>query len=432
MWSPAAPLPYLLLYLFFFFVRPHEYPGWQNDFPIMPTLLILGFLTALLQQREPAAPQYGILLLALTVSVFLSIAKMGWISGAMAAVSKFAPAALLGFVASRSIGSIAHFRVLAIAMTLLGGFLGAYGIDQVEQEIGWSGMTLIQGRIRYMGLLADPNDMANVMLVSLSFGLYLILGKKSALLTRIASLICVGLTLWGIILTQSRGAFVGLGLMFILFVSITKRNWKVLFSIPVIILAMQILLPDRFSSEDQMAEESSAGRIFAWSIGLNLLKSNPLFGVGYGNFIDFHSLTAHNSAVLAFAELGLVGYLIWFTLVLLSLWVSWRIQFPMGTLTNKDTKQLEQIENTQAAARAVFYGLIGLFATSFFLSRTYMPMLYLTIGIAVGLYGYSSKFDERLQKIKMRSFLAGTLSLGIAFLTLIYIAVRLGTLKFVN
>jgi putative inorganic carbon (HCO3(-)) transporter len=432
MWSPAAPLPKLLLYRNFFFVRPPEYPRWQNDFPFMPTLLILGFLTALLQQREPAAPQYGILLLALTVSVFLSIAKMGWISGAMAAVSKFAPAALLGFVVSRSIGSIAHFRVLAIAMTLLGGFLGAYGIDQVEQEIGWSGMSLIGGRIRYMGLLADPNDMANVMLVSLSMAIYLAVGKGSWLITRLLSVACIALILWGIVLTESRGAFVGMGLMFLVYVSVQRRDWKVLLLIPVLVIALQIALPDRFSSEDQAAESSSAGRIFAWSVGLNLLKSSPIFGVGHGQFLDHHALTAHNSYVLAFAELGLLGYLIWFSLLLLALLTSWRIQAPQTESQTTDTASLVKISQNQAAARAVFYGLIGLLTTAFFLSRTYMPVLYFTIGMAVGLYGLASRSDNRLKPIEMRAFMTRASGIGIGFVILIYIAVRLGTLRFVQ
>ena len=52
-------------------------------------------------------------------------------------------------------------------------------------------------------------------------------------------------------------------------------------------------------------EQSAAERIEAWSVGLELLKWRPLFGAGYGNFTDHHHLTAHNSFVLCFAELGL-------------------------------------------------------------------------------------------------------------------------------
>jgi putative inorganic carbon (HCO3(-)) transporter len=432
MWSPAAPLPYLLLYLFFFFVRPHEYPEWKIDFPFMPTLLILGFLTALLQQREPAAPKYGILLIALSISIFISIAKMGWISGAIEALSKFAPAALLGFVASRSIESIAHFRILAIALTLVGGFLGVYGIDQVAQEISWSGVTLLAGRIRYLGLLADPNDMANIMLVSLSMAIYLALGKGSMLTTRMISIACIFVILWGIVLTESRGAFVGIAMMIMVYFTVQRRNWKILLLAPILITALLALLPERFSAEDQTAESSSAGRIFAWSVGLNLLQSNPIFGVGYGQFVDYNRLTAHNSFVLAFAELGLVGYLIWVAMLSLALFTSWRIQSSRTETLTTDTSKISQIVLNQEAAQALFYGLIGLLTTAFFLSRTYMSAIYFMVGMAVGLYGLASRIDSRLMPINMRTFMVQTSCLGIGFVFLIYIIVRLGTMRFVQ
>ena len=37
-----------------------------------------------------------------------------------------------------------------------------------------------------------------------------------------------------------------------------------------------------------------------------MLKSHPLFGVGFGNFADYSDHTAHNSIVVCAAELGLV------------------------------------------------------------------------------------------------------------------------------
>ncbi len=36
------------------------------------------------------------------------------------------------------------------------------------------------------------------------------------------------------------------------------------------------------------AMESSSARLDAWAAGFQMLKSNPLFGVGFGAFIDFN------------------------------------------------------------------------------------------------------------------------------------------------
>ena len=48
-----------------------------------------------------------------------------------------------------------------------------------------------------------------------------------------------------------------------------------------------------------------------WGAGLQMLKSHPLFGVGFGNFADHAGLTAHNSIVVCAAELGLFGLYFW-------------------------------------------------------------------------------------------------------------------------
>jgi hypothetical protein len=41
----------------------------------------------------------------------------------------------------------------------------------------------------------------------------------------------------------------------------------------------------------------------------------PVFGVSYNSFTDHHERTTHNSFVLCFAELGLLGYFTWLALV---------------------------------------------------------------------------------------------------------------------
>ncbi len=58
-------------------------------------------------------------------------------------------------------------------------------------------------------------------------------------------------------------------------------------------------------------DESASERLVAWTEGLEMLKAQPILGVGYGQFLDHHTLTAHNSLVLCFAETGLLGCFFW-------------------------------------------------------------------------------------------------------------------------
>ena len=54
-------------------------------------------------------------------------------------------------------------------------------------------------------------------------------------------------------------------------------------------------------------DESAMGRIQAWSKGWQLLKSNPIVGVGKDQFREHYKKDTHSSYVRAGAELGLLG-----------------------------------------------------------------------------------------------------------------------------
>jgi O-antigen ligase len=67
------------------------------------------------------------------------------------------------------------------------------------------------------------------------------------------------------------------------------------------------------------ADVSTQLRYEAWGTGLQMLKHNPLFGVGARNFTEHHFLTAHNTYVLSFSELGFPGMVIFVSIVYLTI-----------------------------------------------------------------------------------------------------------------
>ena len=54
----------------------------------------------------------------------------------------------------------------------------------------------------------------------------------------------------------------------------------------------------------------------AWSTGLQLIRTHPLFGVGFGRFAEHNDITAHNTIVVCAAELGVFGLFSWVMFVL--------------------------------------------------------------------------------------------------------------------
>src|SRR5262249_52792223 len=124
-------------------------------------------------------------------------------------------------------------------------------------------------------------------------------------------------------------------------------------------------------------DESASERIVAWTEGLEMLKAQPILGVGYGQFLDHHTLTAHNSLVLCLAETGLVGGFLWVGLLVAT-------AFELHGVRN-----LRGASSFDEAARQCAVGLqlslAGYVAAAFFLSRTFVPILYLIVGLAAAL-----------------------------------------------
>src|SRR5262249_4116124 len=69
-----------------------------------------------------------------------------------------------------------------------------------------------------------------------------------------------------------------------------------------------LILGGRSGSE---ASASSIERLECWLAGVQMARDYPIVGVGLGRFVEHHILTAHNSYLLAPAELGLPGMILW-------------------------------------------------------------------------------------------------------------------------
>ena len=100
-------------------------------------------------------------------------------------------------------------------------------------------------------------------------------------------------------------------------------------------------------------------------------------------FTDQHHLTAHNSFVLAAAELGLVGLFFWVGLFYTSF------------------KGLSSVQKHCPRLAGYAYGLqaahVGFAATAFFLSRTYMELPYLLCALSAALYAVARNQTDRVE-----------------------------------
>ena len=112
--------------------------------------------------------------------------------------------------------------------------------------------------------------------------------------------------------------------------------------------------------------------------------SRPILGIGAGNFADYNVITAHNSFVLVLAETGIVGFTLWFAFVGYGFLM-------MGALLRyrpelADAAAQRAWRDERAIAATLLLAQSGFFFAAFFLSRSYVVLLYLLAALVLGYY----------------------------------------------
>ncbi|MCJ8502097.1 O-antigen ligase family protein [Desulfatitalea alkaliphila] len=235
------------------------------------------------------------------------------------------------------------------------------------------------GRLSY-GTMFDPNDLAYFALGFLPINL-LFLFKPNPLWVRIACLCTFSFGLLLILFTGSRGGLLGLCLSFLVLLFFTFKTLKISFK-AVLIVACVLLFSftnidtERYLSilsfESDYNVQDETGRLGIWNIGLRALMSNPITGVGVGNFSFAVGLdrqqrgleiarwqNAHNSIVQIGTETGFVGLILYIALSLNAVRIF--IRAMKYTINDQLTKVGEM----------GLVGFSGMFVASMFVSQAY-------------------------------------------------------------
>jgi putative inorganic carbon (hco3(-)) transporter len=382
----AFALLFLLTYL-----KPIEtfFPD-LADFRIALILTVLIFVvTAIVRVSDTtkyfSKAHIGLLLLLVGV-IFASQATKGWFGGAISSVYSFSFTAIFFLLTVWNMRSAVYLRktaflIVSCALILACASIAAVHFGFMADELiiydqglnqGGEGGVFTFTRVRSVGFLNDPNDFSQFLLLSIV--LCFALMRKKAFSASLA-IIVSSVLMYAIYLTQSRGAIVAFGILCTIYLARLIGPLKAaVLTLPVFvaIAGLGIVGGGRSISA---GDSSAGGRVEAWSQGLLMLKSNPLLGVGYDGFIEFHSHTAHNSLVLCFSELGLVGYFAWSGMLVLVL-LGLKELIPKGGGQKVLSEELRWI-------RAIFTATIVFLVCSQFLSRTYSPTLYVLLGMGV-------------------------------------------------
>ncbi len=419
----AASFPLFLLYIVLSFLRPLD-TFWPDLLAHRPMLwawifaFVAGVLNALHRRRLGARPIHFLLLVGFVVVIMLSMVANGWTGGALQAAGEFSASTMIFVVAALNLTSIERIRLTCLAVVVTMMATAVLSLYSFYTGFEWKTFVLQQSatdisgfpggepfgfvpaddtsglwlwRIRGAGFLNDPNDFAQMIVATLPL-LWAYAGLMPAarggtamsavqrlfrgVLDRIVGLrqvlfagLPAALLLFGIYMSHSRGAL--LGVASLLFFSVQKKLGNVRTAILVGMGGLGVLALNVAGGRAMSMKESSADdRIGAWGSAIQMFKSHPLLGVGYNNFLEHHHLTAHNSFVLCFAELGLIGYFPWMALLV---------------LTYLSLKQVidNRPEGDEHYRIAVLLrsALLGYLTCAWFLSRSYSTGLFFLLAL---------------------------------------------------
>jgi O-antigen ligase len=223
--------------------------------------------------------------------------------------------------------------------------------------------------------MEDPNELSMAVGAIMPLAFAFFDRRRSAL--RLALLVAtVALAGTCAVFTQSRGGqLVFLAVLGVYFVK--RLGWR---GVMVgLLCALPILLLGGRDTEEAAA--STVERLESWSMGMQMLRSKPLVGVGLDQYLEHYWATAHNSYVLTAAELGFPGMVLWSAILYVS------VKIPLQVLRGGGSLQRPLVAPVALSwALAMLAGLAGLAAGMLFLSYAYKDLLWIYLGLSGALY----------------------------------------------
>lgn len=413
----------------------------QYRIVLVLSLVVLGMAVFESAQTRQIAtrPLHLLLLGGLMATIAISMVLSGWAGGMVPALIEFSAPALLFLLTALVVTNMRRLKITCgvlvlclVALSVAGICAFHYGFmveelvvrehTNLENHLVYATDGLIPAqdlsgeslwRIHSWGFLSDPNDFSQaiVMCLPMLMGAWL---RRYPLRNLLRIWLPCTILVYAIYLTHSRGAVLGLGI--VLLFGMMRKVGPIFSGMLVMSFGLAAAVVGATGGRGYSSgEESAGGRIAAWSEGLQMLRGNPFFGVGYGSFTEHFHVTAHNSFVLCFAELGIVGFFFWVALIV----CAFKEMRLAETISPRDSDEYRW-------AVLLRLSLLGFLTCALFLSRTYQPTLYILLALclAVGHCAQLKAAPEVLAAMPRTRWVGTTIKIMVLSIILIYIVVR--------
>jgi hypothetical protein len=252
-----------------------------------------------------------------------------------------------------------------------------------------------------VGLLDNPNDLAQMLLLGLPFWWLIALNESAVPFRRVLASICIGLMVVAVAQTGSRSGFVSLAVLgFFIFraVSLGGKVKLALAAVALMVLAVA-LVPESVTGRyvtmfgadpakigdaaELRTVESTSQRVRLMKESIKLTLTNPLFGVGPGQFQTYSAQEfndrgqramwreTHCAYTQVSSEMGIPGLAFFAAVILFSLHQAASIY--------KVCRKRRDLSDLEITAYALLLSLLSLAVTAVFSSVAY-TMFFPTLG----------------------------------------------------
>ena len=218
------------------------------------------------------------------------------------------------------------------ACVLSATLVSLYGIFMYFTGGGYSSSAWLDSEMfsgiggRAVATLENPNMLGEYLILIIPIAVGMLIGRGEGL-RRIPAFFCIGIMGICLILTWSRGAWLGLIFAALLFLFMWQRRsvWVILAgiaSIPVLPMILPASIVSRFTSIGNMTDSSTSYRVYIWRATINMIEDNLTTGIGIGEgaWDRLYPLYAylgveaaphsHNLYLQIWLELGIIGLLV--------------------------------------------------------------------------------------------------------------------------
>ena len=252
-----------------------------------------------------------------------SIPLAFWISNAFGSATDFGKIIVIHLLSVSLVTSRRRLRAMLLMFSVLVGYLAVTSLIMYFQ--GAFDFTMHVDRIVGLTNASNNPDTLGLTIATAMPLMFLFTYKSSSNRIRILIWILLGLVLWTLLLTGSRGSLLTLALITALAILISRRRLLLFPAVVVLSLAIWSVLPAQYTARYSLitssalkTDESYQNRLLSWEGGWHMFLHNPLTGIGIGDYTFANGskywpaprkiwLNAHSLYFQILGELGLIG-----------------------------------------------------------------------------------------------------------------------------